>query len=44
LLDTTKGWTLSIPMPSESGSTSKSVADHQTKAPEPAAPVVLAAR
>ncbi|MCL6741881.1 cell wall hydrolase [Sphingomonas sp. RB56-2] len=45
LLDTTKGWTLNIPMPSESGSATKSVADHQqTKAPEPAAPVVLAAR
>jgi len=44
LLDTTKGWTLSIPTPSESGSASKSIADHQTKAPEPPAPVVLAAR
>jgi len=44
LLDPTKGWTLSIPMPSESGSASKSVADHQAKAPEPPAPVVLAAR
>ena len=44
LLDTSKGWTLSIPMPSESGSATKVVADHQIKAPEPAAPVVLAAR
>jgi hypothetical protein len=44
LLDTSKGWTLNIPGPTDSSSTSKSVADHQTKAPEPAAPVVLAAR
>jgi len=44
LLDTTKGWTLNIPVPSDSNSASKTVADHQTKAPEPAAPVVLAAR
>jgi hypothetical protein len=44
LLDTSKGWTLNIPMPSESSSATRSVADHQTKAPEPAAPVVLAAR
>jgi len=44
LLDTTKGWTLNIPMPSDSNSATKAVADHQTKAPESAAPVVLAAR
>jgi len=44
LLDTSKGWTLNIPMPSDSSSATKSVADHQTKAPEPAKPVVLAAR
>jgi len=45
LLDTTKGWTLNIPGPSESGSASRSVADHQqTKSPEPAATVALAAR
>jgi hypothetical protein len=44
LLDTSKGWTLNIPGPTESSSTSKSIADYQTKAPEPAAPGVLAAR
>ena len=44
LLDTSKGWTLNIPMPSDSSTASKSVADHQTKTPEPAKPVVLAAR
>lgn len=44
LLDTTKGWTLNIPTPSESSSATKSVANHQAKAPEPAEPVVLAAR
>jgi hypothetical protein len=44
LLDISKGWTLNIPMPSDSGSASKSVTDHQTKAPDSAAPVVLAAR
>jgi hypothetical protein len=44
LLDTSKGWTLNIPSPSESSTATKSVADHQTKAPEAAAPVVLAAR
>jgi hypothetical protein len=44
LLDPSKGWTLNIPSPTESNSATKSVADHQTKAPEPAAPVVLAAR
>lgn len=44
LLDTSKGWTLNIPSPTESGSATKAIADHQTKAPESAAPVVLAAR
>jgi hypothetical protein len=44
LLDPSKGWTLNIPMPSDSNSASKSVADHQAKAPDTAAPVVLAAR
>ena len=44
LLDTSKGWTLNIPMPSESATASKSIADHQTKAPEAAGHVVLAAR
>ena len=45
LLDTSKGWTLSIPMPSETGSATKSVADKQTNSAEPpAGPVTLAAR
>jgi spore germination cell wall hydrolase CwlJ-like protein len=44
LLDTSKGWTLNIPMPSETSSATKSVADKQTKSPEPAKPVTLAAR
>jgi len=45
LLDTTKGWTLNIPMPSETGAATKTVAEKQTKAPEPPAePVTLAAR
>jgi hypothetical protein len=44
LLDTSKGWTLNIPMPSESSSASKTVADTQVNAPKPAAPVTLAAR
>jgi hypothetical protein len=45
LLDTSKGWTLNIPMPSEASSATKTVADRQTKAPEPPAePVTLAAR
>jgi hypothetical protein len=44
LLDTSKGWTLNIPMPSESNSASKSISDTQVKPHEPAAPVTLAAR
>jgi len=45
LLDTSKGWTLNIPMPSETHSATKSVADRQAKAPEPPVkPVTLAAR
>jgi hypothetical protein len=43
LLDTSKGWTLNIPMPSESGSAAKAVSDGQAKAPA-SAPIVLAAR
>ncbi len=44
LLDTSKGWTLNIPMPSDSNSASKSISDTQVKPSEPAAPVTLAAR
>jgi spore germination cell wall hydrolase CwlJ-like protein len=45
LLDTSKGWTLNIPMPSETQSATKSIADKQAKVPEAAAePVTLAAR
>ena len=43
LLDTSKGWTLTIPMPSEINSASKTVADTQVERPV-AAPVTLAAR
>ena len=40
LLDTSKGWTLNIPMPSETGSATKSIADtSRSRRPEPAAPV-----
>jgi hypothetical protein len=44
LLDPSKGWTLNIPGPSDSNSATKTIADHQIKAPEPATPVTLAAR
>lgn len=44
LLDPSKGWTLNIPTPSESSSATKAIADHQAKAVESAAPVILAAR
>lgn len=44
LLDPSKGWALDIPGPSESNSATKTVADHQIKAPEPAMPATLAAR
>jgi spore germination cell wall hydrolase CwlJ-like protein len=35
LLDTSKGWTLNIPMPSEAGSASKAIAEQQAKPPAP---------
>ena len=44
LLDTSQGWTLNIPVPSDSNSASKTIADTQVEAPKPAAPVTLAAR
>lgn len=44
LLDTSKGWTLNIPMPSESGSATNSIAAQQSKPEEPARPVTLASR
>mgnify|MGYP003575010326 CR=1 FL=1 len=44
LLDTSKGWTLNIPMPAESGSATKSIAAQQSKPVEPAGPVTLASR
>lgn len=44
LLDPSKGWTLNIPMPSESNRASKSISDTQVKPTEPAKPVTLAAR
>ncbi|MEO6114691.1 MAG: cell wall hydrolase [Sphingomicrobium sp.] len=46
LLDTSKGWTLNIPMPTETSAAAKAIADRQTPV-RPAAPVagvVLAAR
>ena len=33
LLDTSKGWTLDIPMPSEAGSASRAIAQQQQVAP-----------
>lgn len=44
LLDTSKGWTLNIPMPSESAAATKSIAQQQAKPQEAAKPVTLAAR
>jgi len=44
LLDTSKGWTLNIPMPSESAAATKSIAQQQAKPPEAAKPVTLATR
>ena len=44
LLDTSKGWTLNIPMPSESAAATQSVAKQQVKAPEAPKPVTLATR
>ncbi|QDP19350.1 cell wall hydrolase [Sphingomonas xanthus] len=44
LLDPTKGWTLNIPMPSESGAATRAVAAEQQDAPKPAPAVALAAR
>ena len=44
LLDTSKGWTLNIPMPSDSSSASSATAKQQAVPAEPAKPVTLAAR
>lgn len=44
LLDTSKGWTLNIPMPSDSGAAAKSVVQQQAKPAEPAKSVEIAAR
>lgn len=49
LLDTTKGWTLNIPMPSETGSATKAMAKQQTTSSKPAEvkiaePIEIAAR
>ena len=44
LLDTSKGWTLNIPMPSDSGNAAKAVVQQQAKPTEPAKPVEIAAR
>ena len=42
LLDTSKGWTLNIPMPGEASSASSAIADQQQKSPAAAAPAVTA--
>jgi Cell wall hydrolyses involved in spore germination len=44
LLDTSKGWTLNIPMPSESTAATREIAKQQVVPVEPAKPVTLAAR
>jgi hypothetical protein len=44
LLDTSKGWTLNIPMPSESSAASSAATKQQAVPAEPAKPVTLAAR
>jgi hypothetical protein len=44
LLDTSKGWTLNIPMPSEAGTATKSIATQQSKSAEPVEPITLASR
>lgn len=44
LLDTSKGWTLNIPMPSDAGTATKSIAAQQAEPEEPVAPVTLASR
>jgi hypothetical protein len=42
LLDTTKGWTLNIPMPAEAGTATKAIADKQKPQAAPAeTPVVV---
>ncbi len=44
LLDASKGWTLNIPMPSETGTATRAVADKQVAAQKPAEPIEIAAR
>lgn len=44
LLDTSKGWTLNIPIPSDSAGAAKAVVQQQAKPAEPAKPVEMAAR
>jgi hypothetical protein len=53
LLDTSKGWTLNIPMPSDSSSATRSIAERQARPADvaapaqndaPASPAVLASR
>lgn len=44
LLDTSKGWTLNIPMPSDSAAATKSISHQQAGPDETARPVTLAAR
>lgn len=44
LLDTSKGWTLKIPMPSETEAATKSIATQQSEPAQPAEAVTLASR
>jgi hypothetical protein len=44
LLDTSKGWTLNIPMPSDTVTATKSIAAQQSKPAEPVKAVTLASR
>ena len=44
LLDTSKGWTLNIPMPSETETATKSIAAQQSRPAEPVQTVTLASR
>ncbi|HEU0309752.1 MAG TPA: cell wall hydrolase [Sphingomicrobium sp.] len=44
LLDTSKGWTLNIPMPSESSAESRTISNQQKAPAQPVKPVALAAR
>jgi hypothetical protein len=44
LLDPSRGWTLNIPMPSDSAAATKSISQQQARPPEATKPLTLAAR